>query len=59
MSSVGTEKWNGMAGGRGCGFEAGNAGGDVLNEVVAGHVAFRRRGLGRSGGTTVGRRGGI
>ena len=57
MSSVGTEKWNGMVGGGGDGFEASDAGGNVFNEVVTGHVAFGSRKLGRSGGTTVGRRG--
>ena len=59
MSSVGTEKWNGMVGGGGDGFEANDAGGNVFNEVVTGHVAFGSRKLGRSGGTTVGRRGGV
>ena len=57
MGSVGSEKWNGMVGGGGDGFKASDAGGNVLNEVVTGHVAFGSRGLGGSRGTTVGRRG--
>ena len=57
MGSVGSEKWNGMIGGGGDGFKSSDASGNVFNEVVTGHVAFGRRGLGRSGGTTAGRRG--
>ena len=56
MSSVGTEKLNGMVGGGGDGFKASDAGGNVLNEVVTGHVAFGRRGLGGSRWTMDGRK---
>ena len=46
-----------MVGGGGDGFKASDAAGNVLNEVVTGHVAFGSRGLGGPKGTTVGKRG--
>ena len=46
-----------MVGGGGDSLKTSDAGGNVFNEVVVGHIAFRRRGLGGPRRTTVGRKG--
>ena len=57
MGGIGPEKWNGVVSGGGGSFKPSDAGRNVFNEVVIGHIAFRRRGLGGPRRTTVGRKG--
>ena len=46
MGGVGPEEGNGVVGGGGDSLKTSTASRNVFNEVVIGHIALRRRGLG-------------